>query len=372
MDGEMRFGRSLNQPYRIEPPKTMSQTNFNKFRRQFLSSLMCLILGVVFTGCGNTDFGEVFTFFSISGKKLVAIASKGSRHSEIGAYVLAGTNWISLNAPIRTCAMVGNEDAWYALTSENTLFSSLDGGVTWNPWPLSPPFPWQINDIKITPAGNVFICGARRVCEHNKDGKLIQQWDAPSVEPEGSSRNFFVRMIFFTIDGSRLLVAASSGENFTINTTTNQITVWNKGLAPRDPSIFGADKAMVLQNETYLMCWDGLFHLDGSTDTLQPVVAYDPSQDFMFRNLQRDMIPLSSNSLSWLLARNSGIDLMTGTNLHSQVWRDDFRKKDYGLINNMVSVNNHVYASFIRTKGGFVGLEFTENGKSATVLRFSK
>ena len=294
--------------------------------------------------------------FVVANDRLFAIEQGTSYGTERAVYATddLGEHWTAIDAPRKTCALAGNGTGIFALTSRGGIWRK---GLNSNSWGQIKPETGRseyLYSIAVDSGERIATTGKDAVTLYDTGGTVLHRFSSDTPT------DLFVNAFFCGEGDEFLVVEANPFKIFVVDLQAGQMRRWNEGLESGPPTGLSGSCRVRPHGDRFLASrYDGIYLAAGLLEPWQKLSGEIRHDDYLGGNFCRDLVSHDAQADAWLVAKNTGIHLMTASTEGETVFAD--AEDDHDLILAMAPFQQHYFVSFARLRDGCVGVRISED-----------
>lgn len=295
--------------------------------------------------------------FISANDKLYAIEYASSYGTEQGLFVThdLGETWEAFESPKNTYALAGNGKQLVAATSTGEVWHKIADDIPWNKlWQSATANPYYYC-VLLSKRGDTFVVGKDSILWINADGNLEHEFPKPSgiSDPE----ELLVNASFANDEEKQLIVEANPCDIYVLDLDSRSLSPWNDVEGDAPPDVNGPGRVRPMGTQFLLSHPSGIHLSNGLLQPWKMLNAAIRQDDTIGGNFCRDLYGHSDAPEQWIVATDSGIQLMEGTDEVRTIYTD--RPGEHYLIREFTQHDGHYFVSFARLKNGCMGIRLT-------------
>ncbi|MCA9100625.1 MAG: hypothetical protein KDA63_05735 [Planctomycetales bacterium] len=305
--------------------------------------------------------------FVVASDHLYAIEEGTFYGSEQAVYATndLAEHWNKIGAPHKTCALAGNESSIFALTSLGGVSRTRVGSDSWTQIKPGKGQSEYLYHICADSTGRIATIGAEVITVYDEDGTVAQTFHSDT------SSGLFVSAFFSGHDERFLIVEANPFSVFVVDLKTNKIKSWEDGFeSPPPPELRGPSRVRPHGDRFLASLHDGIYVSSGMFKPWQKLSGDFKHEDSVLGgSFCRDLVSHNAEADEWLIATNSGIQLMKESSQVRTVFVD--KRDDHELILGVTPFEDCYFVSFARLRNGCIGVRIAKDLSSSQALYLS-
>lgn len=295
--------------------------------------------------------------FIAANDQLFAIEYAHAYGTEQGLYVThdLGSTWHIVESPKKVCALAGNGEQLVVATSTGEVWHKKTGDMVWTKsWQSSAANPYYYS-VLLSKSGDTFVVGKDAVLWINATGKLVHEFPKPSHLSDAG--DLFVNASFANEEEQQLIVETNTYTVYILDLDSRNLSPWTDVEGSVLSGLNGPGRVRPMGSQFLLSHPSGIHISSGLLEPWKMLNATIRQDNTIDGNFCRDLFGHSGASEQWIVATNSGINLMEGANEVRTIYTD--KPGEHHLIREFTQHEGYYFVSFARLASGFMGIRLS-------------